>query len=40
MNTNPETKELILHIGGFTIRDEVEKTLEKERERTKKRKRK
>jgi hypothetical protein len=31
MNTDPETKEPILHIGGFTIREEVEKALEKSR---------
>jgi hypothetical protein len=36
MNTDPETKEPILHIGGFTIREEVEKAIEKERERIKK----
>jgi hypothetical protein len=29
MNTDPETKEPILHIGGYTIREEVEKALEK-----------
>ena len=29
MVTDPETKEPILHIGGFTIREEVEKALEK-----------
>ena len=29
MNTDPETKEPILHIGGFTIREEVEKALKK-----------
>jgi len=29
MNTDPETKEPILHIGGFTIREEVDKALEK-----------
>ena len=29
MNTDPETKEPILHIGGFTIREEVEKALRK-----------
>lgn len=28
MVTDPETKEPILHIGGFTIREEVEKALE------------
>jgi hypothetical protein len=33
MVTDPETKEPILHIGGFTIREEVEKALEKERAR-------
>lgn len=38
MNTDPETKEPILHIGGFTIREEVEKAIEKERERIKKEK--
>jgi hypothetical protein len=31
MVTDPETKEPILHIGGFTIREEVEKALEKAR---------
>jgi hypothetical protein len=36
MNTGPETKEPILHIGGFTIREEVEKAIEKERARNKK----
>ena len=29
MNTDPETKEPILHIGGYTIREEVEKALKK-----------
>jgi hypothetical protein len=29
MNTDPETKEPILHIGGFTIREEVDRALEK-----------
>ena len=29
MNTDPETKEPILHIGGYTIREEVEKALRK-----------
>jgi hypothetical protein len=38
MNTDPETKEPILHIGGFTIREEVDKAIEKERERIKKEK--
>ncbi len=38
MSTDPETKEPILHIGGFTIREEVEKAIEKERERIKKEK--
>ena len=38
MNTDPETKEPILHIGGFTIREEVEKAIEKERDRNKKEK--
>ena len=33
MVTDPETKEPILHIGGFTIREEVEKALEKDKER-------
>jgi hypothetical protein len=33
MVTDPETKEPILHIGGFTIREEVEKALEKDRDR-------
>ena len=32
---DPETKEPILHIGGFTIR-EVDKAIEKERARIKK----
>ncbi|MGA2385085.1 MAG: DUF166 family protein [Candidatus Bathyarchaeia archaeon] len=36
METDPETKEPILHIGGFTIREEVEKAIEKERARIKK----
>ena len=36
MNTDPETKEPILHIGGFTIREEVEKAIEKERARNQK----
>ena len=36
MTTDPETKEPILHIGGFTIREEVEKAVEKERERIRK----
>ena len=31
MNTDPETKEPILHIGGFTIREEVDKALGKAR---------
>jgi hypothetical protein len=31
MVTDPETKEPILHIGGFTIRQEVEKALEKKK---------
>jgi hypothetical protein len=31
MNTDPETKEPILHIGGFTIREEIDKALEKAR---------
>lgn len=38
MNTDPETKEPILHIGGFTIREEVDKAIEKERARNKKEK--
>jgi hypothetical protein len=29
MVTDPETKETILHIGGFTIREEVDKALER-----------
>ena len=29
MSTDPEAKEPILHIGGYTIREEVEKALEK-----------
>ena len=33
MITDPETKEPILHIGGFTIREEVEKALEKDKAR-------
>jgi hypothetical protein len=33
MAKDPETKEPILHIGGFTIREEVEKSLEKVRTR-------
>ena len=33
MVTDPETKEPILHIGGFTIREEVEKALEKDKTR-------
>jgi thymidylate synthase len=36
MVTDPETKEPVLHIGGFTIREEVEKAIEKERARIKK----
>ena len=36
MNIDPETKEPILHISGFTIREEVEKAIEKERARNKK----
>ena len=36
MATDPETKEPILHISGFTIREEVEKAIEKERSRIKK----
>ncbi|MEM2968017.1 MAG: DUF166 family protein, partial [Candidatus Bathyarchaeia archaeon] len=31
MVTDPETKEPILHIGGFTIREEVERALEKDK---------
>ena len=31
MVTDPETKEPILHIGGFTIREEVEKAIEKDK---------
>jgi hypothetical protein len=31
MVTDPETKEPILHIGGFSIREEVEKALEKDK---------
>jgi hypothetical protein len=27
MNVDPEAKEPILHIGGYTIREEVEKAL-------------
>lgn len=33
MVTDPETKEPILHIGGFTIREEVEKAIEKNKAR-------
>ena len=33
MVSDPETKEPILHIGGFTIREEVEKALEKDKAR-------
>jgi len=33
-----ETEEPILHIGGFTIREEVDKAIKKERARNKKRK--
>ena len=33
MVTDPETKEPILHIGGFTIREEVDKALKKARAR-------
>jgi hypothetical protein len=33
MVTDPETKEPILHIGGFTIREEVDKALEKDKAR-------
>ncbi len=40
MSTDPETKEPILHIGGFTIRKEVEKAIAKERERIKREKEK
>jgi len=29
MNVDPEVKEPILHIGGYIIREEVEKALEK-----------
>ncbi len=38
MSTDPETKEPILHIGGFTIREEVDKAIERERTRNKKEK--
>jgi hypothetical protein len=31
MVTDPETKEPVLHIGGFTIREEVDKALDKAR---------
>jgi hypothetical protein len=31
MVTDPEMKEPILHIGGFTIREEVDEALEKAR---------
>lgn len=33
MVIDPETKEPILHIGGFTIREEVDKALEKDKAR-------
>jgi hypothetical protein len=33
MARDPETKEPVLHIGGFTIREEVEKALEEEKAR-------
>jgi len=33
---DPETKEPILRIGGFTIREEVDKVIAKERARIKK----
>ena len=33
MVTDPETKEPILHIAGFTIRQEIEKALERDRAR-------
>ncbi len=33
MSTDPETKEPILHIGGFTIREEVDKALRKAKEK-------
>jgi hypothetical protein len=38
MKIDPETKEPILHISGFTIREEVEKAIERERARIKKEK--
>lgn len=38
MVTDPETKEPILHIGGFKIREEVEKALERDRSRKLKKK--
>ncbi len=38
MNIDPETKELILHVSGFTIREEVDKAIERERARIKKEK--
>jgi hypothetical protein len=31
MNIDPETREPILHIGGYIIREEVEKAVEKAR---------
>ena len=36
METDPETKEPVLHVGGFTIREAVEKGVEKERARRRK----
>lgn len=36
MATDPETKEPILHIAGFAVREEVEKAIERERARIKK----
>jgi hypothetical protein len=36
MVTDPETKEPILHIGGFTIREEVEKALAKDKKQKRK----
>jgi hypothetical protein len=36
MVTDPETREPILHIGGFTIREEVEKALAKDKKQKRK----
>jgi hypothetical protein len=40
MNSDPEIKEPLLHMGGFTIREEVDKAIEKEKKRIKKEKEK